>query len=424
VSPRALAPAIILAASIAACAVVPAQARQCSPQWLPSEGAPGLDANGAILASTTSDPDGDGPEPELLVVAGSFWGAGDITAIGIAAWDGQSSRALGNATGTEVCGIHALAVYNGDLIAAGGFSTSFGSPANFVARFDVATQSWKPLDGSTNHVVRALAVYGGELIATGFFTTAGGLAANHVARWNGSSWAPFSTALPSTQVALAVHDGQLIAAGNGVFRWTGSGWQQLGPTMSVATLAVHDGALIAGGAFRIVSGGPANHIARWDGLEWQPFGSGMDDAVEALATFEGELIAGGLFDHAGGVLVSGLSRWNGATWLSVGAGGGRTVSSLCVYDGDLILGGTESRASGNFATRVMRWDAPCGARSAPGWTASCSPWRSTRDTSTPAAGSPPRAASQTPEDSCAARARVPRPHGNRSAAGSAATTRS
>ena len=162
---------------------------QCSPEWLPGEGTAGLDGNSAVLAQTSWDPDGAGPEPPLLVVAGGFWAAGDVAASNIAAWDGQKWRTLGNTAGNEVWDVKALIVYNGQLIAAGGFSTAFGSPANCIARFDVATQSWKPLTGGgMNATVRALTVYNGDLVAAGFFTTAGGQAANHIARWNGTSW--------------------------------------------------------------------------------------------------------------------------------------------------------------------------------------------------------------------------------------------
>jgi hypothetical protein len=317
---------------------------------------PGLDGNGAVLAETTWDPDGAGPQPPLLVVSGNFWTAGDATAIGIAAWDGQTWRALGNSTGGEIWGVQALAVFNGELIAGGSFSTTFGSPANFVARFDVPTGTWQPLGAGTDQAVRALTVYNGELVAAGFFTTAGGQPANHVARWNGTTWAPVGPGLPSTMVALTVHDGNLIAAGSGVFRWNGVDWQQLGPSMSVETLAIHNGEIVAGGVFRIADGGPANHIAHWDGLAWQPFGSGMNDVVKAITTYDGELIAGGFFTTAGGGAVPHLARWNGSAWSSLAGGGGRTVWALTVYNGSLILGGTETRASGELATRVMRWD--------------------------------------------------------------------
>src|SRR5436190_2956429 len=61
-------------------------AGQCQPQWLPGEGIPGV--NGTVYATTTWDPDGPGPQPELLVVGGLFTLAGATLANNIAAWDG------------------------------------------------------------------------------------------------------------------------------------------------------------------------------------------------------------------------------------------------------------------------------------------------------------------------------------------------
>ncbi len=49
-----------------------------------------------------------------------------------------------------------------------------------------------------NAGVRALAVYNGELIAAGDFTMAGGVACNYIARWNGSSWQALFSGVKST----------------------------------------------------------------------------------------------------------------------------------------------------------------------------------------------------------------------------------
>jgi hypothetical protein len=40
--------------------------------------------------------------------------------------------------------------------------------------------------------------------------------------------------------------------------------------------AVYDGDLIAAGAFTEAGGVPVNRIARWDGTDWSPLGSGID----------------------------------------------------------------------------------------------------------------------------------------------------
>src|SRR5690554_1446844 len=45
-------------------------------------------------------------------------------------------------------------------------------------------------------------------------------------------------------------------------------------------------ALYAGGWFSAAGGRQVNHIAKWDGKEWWPLGSGMNGFVHTLAVFD------------------------------------------------------------------------------------------------------------------------------------------
>jgi hypothetical protein len=80
--------------------------------------------------------------------------------------------------------------------------------------------------------VDALAVYNGDLIAGGGFTTAGGMSANRIARWDGSTWHPLGSGISREGVAaLTLHDGQLVAGG-GFFTVDGevsAAWARWGP---------------------------------------------------------------------------------------------------------------------------------------------------------------------------------------------------
>ena len=51
------------------------------------------------------------------------------------------------------------------------------------------------------------------LIAAGSFSAAGGTSADCIASWNGSSWAPYTSGMRGTVLALIMYNGQLIAAG-------------------------------------------------------------------------------------------------------------------------------------------------------------------------------------------------------------------
>src|SRR4051812_48654347 len=64
---------------------------QCN-QWEPALGTSTFDG---ITTVTTWDPDGAGPQPELLVVAGTFTRIASTPANHIATFDGTTWRALG-----------------------------------------------------------------------------------------------------------------------------------------------------------------------------------------------------------------------------------------------------------------------------------------------------------------------------------------
>ncbi len=133
---------------------------QCTDQWLPGEGLPGL--NGIVYATAVYD-DGTGP---ALYVGGYFTVAGEVFANNIARWDGTSWSPLGSGMqGGQYTSVSALAVYNGELIAAGEFTTAGGTPANYIARWDGTI--WSALGSGMDATVRALTVYNGELIAGG-----------------------------------------------------------------------------------------------------------------------------------------------------------------------------------------------------------------------------------------------------------------
>lgn len=75
------APGVLLAGLLMG---VPANA-QCSSQWAPGQGVPGV--AGSVYAMTMWDRDGGGPLPPVLVVGGSFAFAGNAVANSIATHD-------------------------------------------------------------------------------------------------------------------------------------------------------------------------------------------------------------------------------------------------------------------------------------------------------------------------------------------------
>jgi hypothetical protein len=267
-----------------------------------------------------------------LYAGGYFTTAGGTAANYIAKWNGSSWSALGSGMGTAQWWypwVSALAVSGTNLYAGGHFTTTGGTAANSVAKWDGS--SWSALGSGMNDGVLALAVSGGDVYAGGYFTTAGGAAANYIAKWDGRSWSALGSGLGASMGlgvhALAVSGNDVYAGGwlatttslvgNNIFRWDGSSWSALGSGVGVGwggdynvhALAVSGGDLYAGGSFTTAGGGAANHIAKWDGSSWSPLGSGMNgNEVDAIAVSGSDLFAGGSFTTAGGKVSPNLAR--------------------------------------------------------------------------------------------------------------------
>jgi hypothetical protein len=296
---------------------------------------------GHVVALTVHDGD--------LIVGGAF-GAGNR----IARWDGSTWRQMGTGMNHPVL---AFTIFDGDLIAGGVFTTAGGQSANRIARWDgsawhaVGTGIWDMMDADAH--VTSVTVHDGDLIAAGSFTTAGGQEANNVARWDGSEWQPMGAGIEHRVLALAVHDGALIAGGEGGFsRWDGSVWTSTAAAQ-VHAFTTYNGDLIAGGYIN------AGAVARWTGSTWQPVGAGTREYANAFAVYDGDLIAGGDFPFTFGAGTNHIARWDGSTWRPMGEGMDADISALTVYNGDLIAAGGFLSAGGNARARfIARWGLP------------------------------------------------------------------
>lgn len=281
---------------------------QCIPGFIGDGGIAGTNAE--VRATVLWDPDGPGPQPERLVIAGTFTQAGSEATGRIVSWDGTSWSSF--STGMDGP-VYALATFQGSLIAAGQFVLAGDVTCNSIARWN-GTQ-WEPLGlGLTFQsglpVIYALAVYQGQLHAAGLFGASTGGVSRNVARWDGSSWLPL---------------GQ------------GAGLQN--SAQNISSLAIAGGLLYAGGTLTTAGGIPVSNIAAWDGTQWSSPAGGVDAPVLAMASLNDELIVGGGFATAGSVAARGIARWNGQTWDDPTAGHTQVVNALGVLDGQLFAGG-------------------------------------------------------------------------------------
>jgi hypothetical protein len=324
-----------------------------------------------------------------LIAGGFFSRAGNVTANGIARWDGDSWSPLGEGLRgglADLGGVLAMTTYDGNLVVGGLFSQAGDVLASNIAQWDGTT--WSAL-GSGIQVTSlqdgpfCMAVHNGSLYVGGSFLDAGGVAVRHIARWDGVSWHAVGDGVSGTPVpalgSMVVHGGDLFVGGSFtmiddvaaryIARWDGTSWSSLGSglgehpdsTMVVAQAVLGDD-LFAGGVFRTAGGQAASNVARWDGGSWTPLATGTDDRVEVLCSYGGDLIAGGTFARAGQGTARRIARWDGATWspLGSGVGGGLSgltvVSALAVFDESLIVAGNFTIAGGKSVGYIARWE--------------------------------------------------------------------
>jgi hypothetical protein len=264
-----------------------------------------------------------------LYVSGHFTSADGVAGTEhIARWDGVVWHSVGGGVNDWVYG---LGVFAGQLVVGGRFTQAGQIPVNYVAKWD--GQTWTPMGigftaGEPLPTVWCFAIYNGELIAGGRFSSSGNTSLGRIARWDGSAWQPLGQGLgvPGESVFdLAVYCGDLIAGGQFqtaggnvaecIAKWDGQDWHSMTPEgmegsawNEVAALSMYRDDLVIGGRFTGIIGVPnTSHIARWDGLNWTDLGMGANDLVDDFLPWGEDLIVSGYFTQAGGQSAKGLS---------------------------------------------------------------------------------------------------------------------
>jgi hypothetical protein len=132
----------------------------------------------------------------------------------------------------------------------------------------------------------------------------------------------------------------------------------LGTNAVVLATAYGKGCLYVGGRFSIAGNVIANRIAKWDGVQWSPLGTGMNGEVRALVCDKkGDLYVGGTFDSVYGSAARYIAKWDGNGWSALGAGINGSVFSIAIdSSGVIYASGSFDTAGGVAAKHIARWD--------------------------------------------------------------------
>ncbi len=366
-----------------------------------------------------------------LLAGGSFSFPGGAT-VDVARWNGAQWQAMG--TGFSAYTTALTQLTNGDVVASG-----VGPGLAVAGQIVRWNGQWFPLAVADAAVHALLAMPNGDLIAAGKFTSINGIAANHIARWDGTSWSPLGSGTDGPVNALTLlPNGEPVAGGDFAFaggvaarqvaRWNGTSWSAVGAGLAAASGGVvglsttPNGGLLATGKYGF-SGGDFGGVARWDGLSWQALGNhvGFGEVFTAAALPNGDIVAGGTLGGFGGIAAYGIAVWNGTSWqraldgdysfvadiarlpsgLSVivgkfwpfhgiedadvvlfdgmhytalpGLASGGSVNAVAVMpNGDVVIAGSFTAMGGVPAARVARWNGTAWAPLGSGFNAAVS----------------------------------------------------
>ncbi|MCP4358769.1 MAG: DUF11 domain-containing protein [Chloroflexi bacterium] len=134
-----------------------------------------------------------------------------VPAIHIAKWNKTDDAWTSLGTGMGYMGgstvVHAMAMLNNRLYVGGRFANAgnVSSGVNNIAGWDLARQTWTTLGGGLGgglDSVNDLSVMNGQLLAAGKFSTAGGVSVKHAALWNGATWFGMGQGIASESKAV------------------------------------------------------------------------------------------------------------------------------------------------------------------------------------------------------------------------------
>lgn len=318
--------------------------------------------------------------------------AGDLRIDGIGFWNGECWRPLGDGLNGAVYDIEigSDGVYvGGDFTNAGGIDG-----ADYIAKWD--GDSWNTVGPSLNQEVRSVKIFNDTIFVGGGFTNVEPLNTSYLAFWDGSNWNTLQGGVDDVVYSIEEMNGELFIGGSfnnaggvdftsHIAKWSNGSWEALdfGLNHNVFTMTPTESKLYVGGRFTNAGTDlvAANHIAIWDGDDWQNIGSSplfddnpIDDGgildpprltvVRSIAVSGEEVYVAGELTNLNVPSPQGnVIKFEGENWVSLEDSPtsfsvfDEIVHALFIDDQDLYIGGDFLNHAGDFRSdRLVKWN--------------------------------------------------------------------
>jgi len=268
-------------------------------------------------------------------IGGQPWGQERI----ICKYNGSVWDTLGRFNGAVL----SMVVFNGELYA-GGFFTEVNGQQMTIAKYDGV--NWISV-GICDYNIWSLRVLEGNLYATGSFSVIDGDSINNIARLNGNDWESVEFPyIPGGGYIndVIIYQGDLYVGGNFDFLfpsdsledllvYKNNSWQQVGQGLSGSWTAItkmleYNNELVIAGAILKSEGNVGNGVQKWNGSSWSELGTGIQDDSNSyndiVQVFEMKTHNNNLYVHsryyAGNIPTYGIALWDGNYWCGLGQG--------------------------------------------------------------------------------------------------------
>ena len=229
-------------------------------------------------------------------------GISAFNARSIIRWDGQSWDALTSPSITGQFILYALASDSTTL-----YANSVGAETGVFA-WD--GESWSKLGENFAGLITYIVARDGRIAASGNLQGPGNYSTVEVALWDGSGWSGLGNVISGygpTRMAFFHGTLYIVVFDLQTGLWTVQGWDpSLSEWSTIATLTgsldaigANDHFLYVAGSFDRIGDVEARNIARFDGANWLPLGSGLDGYGYPLAVSANRVAVGGNFTKAG-----------------------------------------------------------------------------------------------------------------------------